>query len=131
MQLLSLRALWRGLRGKSLVFSLIFSMAVMGFSLAGLLRSPMRAIGLWWPLIFLLPIFFIGKTAKFERGLELRPEFRRICCFILIYGSILLSLGFWMYGRHLREAYADSFQPGPLYKEVIEVDLPRGPRGKR
>ena len=132
MQLFSLRALWRGLRGRSLVFSLIFAMAVMGFSLSGLLRSPMRAIGLWWPLIFLLPILLIGKTAKFERTFDLRPEFRRICCFILIYGSILLSLGFWVYGRHLRNAYAEiSIQPGPLYKEVIEVNLPRGPRGKR
>ena len=132
MQIFSLRALWRGLRGQSLVFSVVFAMAVMGFSLAGILRSPLRATGVWWPLIFIVPILLIGKTAKYERQLQLRPEFRRRACFILIYGSILLSIGFWLYGKNLHAAYQEkSIQPGPRYEETIEVDLPRGPRGKR
>ena len=119
------------MRGKSLVFSVVFAMAVMGFSLAGILRSPMRAIGLWWPLIFLLPILAIGKTAKVERKLALRPQFRRLCCYILIYGSILLSLGIWQYGKSLREVHAQKeIQPGPKFEEPDD-DLPRGPRHRR
>ena len=92
----------------------------------------MRAIGLWWPLIFILPIIAIGKGAKFEQKLELRPEFRRLCCLILIYGSILLSIGIWVYGSNIRDAYEEKgIRPGPKYEEVIEVDLPRGPRHRR
>lgn len=120
------------MRGKSLVFSVVFAMAVMGFSLAGILRSPMRAIGLWWPLIFLIPILAIGKTAKFERKLNLKPQFRRLCCYILIFGSILLSLGIWQYGKSLREVYAEkAIQPGPKFKVEEEDNLPRGPRNRR
>ena len=107
-------------------------MAIMGFSLAGFLRSPMRALGLWWPLIFILPIIAIGKGAKWERKLQLEPEFRRMCCLILIYGSLLLSIGIWVYGIGLRSAYEDNnIRPGPKYVETSEVELPRGPRGKR
>ena len=125
----SLRALWKGLRGQSLVFSVVFAFAVLGFSLAGLLRSPMRAIGLWGPLVFLLPLILVGWTARLEKRLELRVPFRRWCCYGLIFGSILLSLMLWAYQRHLRQAYAESIQPGPRFEEPARpADLPRGPR---
>lgn len=130
MQLISLRAFWKGLRGNSLVFSLVFAMAVMGFSLAGILRSPMRAFGLWGPLIFLLPLIAIGWAAKLERKLDLGDRFRRFCCLLLIAGSILLSVLLWRYEKTLEARYADSIVPGPRFEEPAEDRSPirRGPR---
>ena len=129
MDIFSLRALWKGLRGRSLTFSLVFAMALMGFSFAGLLRAPLRTIGLWGPLLFLLPLIATGLLARKEDKLPLKAPFKRLCSRILIYGSILLTLLIWRYGVWLREAYKDTFIPGPRYQEAPR-ESPRGPRGK-
>ncbi|HKJ89805.1 MAG TPA: hypothetical protein VJ960_01635, partial [Oceanipulchritudo sp.] len=97
MLLLSLRALWKGLKRNSLIFSLVFAMAVMGFSLAGLIRNPLRGFGFWWPLILILPFLVIGQAAKFEQRLRLRASVRRFCVLLLLGGSLLLSVLFWRY----------------------------------
>jgi hypothetical protein len=128
MPFLSLRALWKGLKGSSLVFSVVFAMAVLGFSLAGILRSPLKAIGLWWPLIFILPIIAIGWSAKFEQRLALEKNFKRLLCLILIVGSIVLSILLWWTRGFLEGRYADSFQPGPKFEQPRDERLPRGPR---
>ncbi|NDV62294.1 hypothetical protein G0Q06_07530 [Puniceicoccales bacterium CK1056] len=128
MPFLSLRALWKGLKGNSLVFSIVFAMALLGFSLAGILRSPLKAIGLWWPLIFILPVIAIGWSAKFEKGLKLEPSFKRLLCLILILGSVVLSILLWWTKGFLNDRYADSVQPGPKFEPPREETLPRGPR---
>ena len=130
MEFLSLRALWKGLKGNSLVFSVVFAMALMGFSLGGILRSPLKAIGLWWPLIFILPLIAIGWTARMERRLKLEKPFKRLLCLILILGSILLSVLLWWTRGFLDEQYADSIQPGPRFEEPKERERPRGPRNR-
>jgi hypothetical protein len=129
MTVFSFRALWKGLRGRSLIFSVVFAMAVMGFSFAGILRMPMRFIGLWAPLIIILPIIATGLLAKREQKLELRDEFKRACSYSLIFGSILLALLLWRYEAWLRDSLSDTFQKGPLYKEKAP-DRPRGPRNR-
>lgn len=126
---ISLRALWKGLRGRSLVFSVVFAMAVMGSSFAGLMRVPLRTIGIWGPLVFILPIVATALLAKKESKLKLEEDFKRICSYSLIFGSILLSLLLWQYRNLLEKIYSDSLVTGPLYKEQAP-DLPRGPRGK-
>lgn len=132
MFLFALRALWKGLKRNSLIFSLVFAMAVMGFSLAGLLRNPLRGFGLWWPLILILPFLVIGQAAKFEQRLRVRPSVRRFCVLLLLGGSLLLSVLFWRYEAALEARYADSFKPGPKFEEPKrEVTLPRGPRHRR
>ncbi|MEX0326400.1 MAG: hypothetical protein AB3N33_09970 [Puniceicoccaceae bacterium] len=127
---ISLRALWKGLRGRSLVFSIVFAMAVMGSSFAGLMRAPLRTIGIWGPLVFILPIVATALLDKQEAKLKLEPEFKRLCSYSLIFGSILLTLLLWNYREWQENAYADSVIKGPLFKEQ-GPDLPRGPRGKR
>ena len=118
------------MRGRSLTFSLVFAMALLGISFSGLLRAPLRTIGIWGPLIFLLPLLATGLLARREeRWLPLQPAFKRLCSRILIYGSILLTVLIWRYGVWLRAAYEDSFVPGPRYQEKTH-ELPRGPRGK-
>lgn len=123
---LSFRALWKGLRGKSLIFSIVFAMAVMGSSFAGLMRAPLHTVGIWGPFVFILPIVATGLLAKQERKLKIGDTFRRTCSYSLIFGSIALALLIWRYQNWLEERYADTFMKGPLYQEQRE--LPRGPR---
>lgn len=128
----SLRALWKAIRRSSLVFSLVFAMALLGFSLAGLLRSPLRAMGVWWPILFLGPFILIGWAAKLEARLKLSPTFRRRACLLLIFGSIGLSLVLWWYQRDRQAHYAvKAVQPGPRFEEKKRSpELPRGPRNR-
>jgi len=130
--LIALRALIKGLTGNSLLFSLVYALAVMGFSLAGLLRDPMRAVGLWGPLVFLLPLFLLGKVANWERQSGLDPRLRRTGALLLIVGSTVLALLLWRYERALEARHAGSFEPGPLFQAPVEEGprLPRGPRGR-
>jgi hypothetical protein len=134
MPFLSLRALWKGLKGNSLIFSLVFAMALMGFSLAGMLRLTLRELGLWWPLMLLLPFVVIGRLARLEARLRLRPRIRRACVLILIGGSISLTLALWRYESRLedrREASVES-RLGPKFVEPEnKPELPRGPRHRR
>lgn len=124
----SLRALWKGLKGRSLTFSVVFAMAVMGSSFAGLLRAPLRTIGIWGPLVLILPIVATALLAKQERKLNLGEGFRRTCSYSLIFGSILLALLLWRYQGWLDDRYAESLQTGPRFEEPREISLPRGPR---
>jgi hypothetical protein len=130
MEIIGLRALWKGLRGRSLTFSVVFAMAVLGSSFAGLLRAPLRTIGIWAPLVFLLPILATGLLARQERKLHLRDEFRCTLSYSLIFGSIALAILLWRYQSWLEAGYADSLQQGPLYEKRVPADTPRGPRGK-
>ena len=125
---LSLRALWKGLRGRSLTFSIIFAMAIMGSSFAGLLRAPLRTIGIWGPLVLLLPIIVTGLLAKHEHKLSLSVRFRQLCSYTLIFGSIVLAVLLWRYENRLEETYANSFEKGPLFKEEENPVRRRGPR---
>jgi len=127
----SLRALWKAVRRSSLVFSVVFALALFGFSLTGLLRSPLRALGLWWPLLFLGPFILIGWAAKLEARLQIGPVFRRRACLLLVFGSISLNLVLWWYQRELEATYAETFEPGPLFEEKKSPPaLRRGPRGR-
>lgn len=128
----SIRALWKGLRGRSLTFSLVFAMAVMGSSFAGLLRAPLRTIGIWGPLVLILPIVATGLLAKQESKLKMKMETRQLCAYAMIFGSILMAILLWQYESWLERKYADSVQHGPLFKEQENPLLERkGPRGKR
>ena len=128
---LSIRALWKGLRGKSLTFSVVFAMAVMGSSFGGLLRAPLQTIGIWAPLVVILPIVATGMLAKQENKLKIPDEMRRICSYALIFGAILLAIILWRYEVWLENKYADSVQFGPRFVEPEPVILKTGPRGKR
>ena len=129
MTVFSFRALWKGLRGRSLTFSIVFAMAVLGSSFAGILRMPLRIIGLWAPLIIILPIIATGLLAKQEQKLDLRDDFKRVCSYTLIFGSILMGLLLWRYEGWIHQSLSDTYEKGPLYKEKAPV-RPRGPRNR-
>lgn len=127
---LSLRALWKGLRGRSLTFSIVFALAVLGSSFGGLLRAPLRTIGLWAPLVLLLPIIATAFLARYEQRLKLEMRYRQWISYSLIFGSIALALLLWRYDQWLQSRYADTVQKGPLFKERMEPLKRLGPRGK-
>jgi hypothetical protein len=105
-------------------------MAVMGSSFAGLMRAPLKTIGIWAPLVFILPVVATGLLAKYEQKLKIETEIKRICSYSLIFGSILLALLLWKYEGFLKTRYADSVQKGPLFEEE-GPERPRGPRNRR
>ena len=120
------------LKVSSLTFSLVFALAVLGSSFGGLLRAPLRTIGIWGPLVLILPIVATGLLAKQERKLKMEMRTRQICSYTMIFGSILMAILLWQYESWLQRKYADSVQPGPLFKEQDNPLLERrGPRGKR
>ncbi|NBD37177.1 MAG: hypothetical protein GVY10_01240 [Verrucomicrobia bacterium] len=111
---LSLRALWKALRGNSLTFSLVFAVAVLGGSLA-----------------FLFSILLIGFLARREQKLPLRLRFKRLCSLLLIVGSLILGAIFWRYQAHLEKQYENSFVPGPKFEEPRRELPRRGPPHRR
>ncbi len=124
----NLRALWKGFRGNSITFSLIFAMAIMGFSLAGIMRDSLRSVGLWWPLVFLVPMVAVGWLAKNEHQLKIRKRTRTLATILLIAGSIWCSTMLGKYEQHLREQYSDTIELGPQYQEPEREPARRGPR---
>jgi hypothetical protein len=120
----------RGLRGKSLTFSLIFAMAALGFSFGGLMRNSFKEIGFWTPFAFILPLIITGLLAKNEHRLRLRESFQRLSAFLLIFGSIALAICLWRWEVWHEETYEKTFVAGPKYKEPAK-ETPRrrfGPR---
>lgn len=107
----------------------MFAMAMLGGSLAGLLRDPMRAIGLWGPVVFVLPFLVFGRLAKWEKGLALDVKVRRLGVGLLIGGSLLLALALWRYERAMEVRYAPTAVAGPaLDWPPEEAPRRRGPR---
>lgn len=132
MTIFPLRALWKGLRGRSLTFSVVFAMAVMGSSFAGLLRMPLKTIGIWGPLVLILPIVATGLLAKQEQRLPVSVSFKRSCSVLLIFGSVLLVALLGRYESWLEDRYADTVQVGERFRELGDQPVRRpGPRGRR
>jgi len=128
MNFFSLRALWKAIRGRSLLFALVFSMAVFGVSFAGLLREPMKALGLWLPVVWLAPVVLISWLAKKEDKLPVRPGFRLWTSLALVLGSLATVYALWRYERWFADAHP---KPERLFEEENEERrFPKGPRGK-
>lgn len=124
MNLFLLKPLLKALRGRSLTFSVIFASALMGASATALLRRSLSEIGLWLPVAWIGPMIIVGLLAKREEKLPLRPEFKRLVCYILVFGALTCSIGLWRYDLALKKKY-----PEPPAKELTILQR-RGPRGK-
>lgn len=103
-----LRLLWKGLSGRSVLFSLLFSMAVLGYSGAGFIREFFSLLGIPWWLVWLVPIFLIGALAKREEQWIPNENFRRG----LSIGMVVFSMCFG-YLLHSMEENAKQYDPPP------------------
>lgn len=119
-----LRLLWKGLTGRSIVFSLLFAMAVLGYSGAGFLREAFRSIPFvpWWA-VWVAPMILIGMLAKREDRWLPNITFRRVLSLAVVSFSVLFGL---LLARMESEARALD----PLAEQELSRPRQTGPRGK-
>jgi hypothetical protein len=114
----------KALKGTSLTWSLVVTIGLLGGSFAGLLRHSLHLIGLWMPLVFVLPLFATGWLAKREHRLPVSPLFRRNACWAMMTAGLALALAQWGYRYWL---FKDFPPDPPAVKQVVR----KGPAGKR
>lgn len=116
----NLRLLWKGLRGRSLVFSLLFATAVLGYSGAGFVREVFSFIGVPWWLVWLVPIFLIGAIAKKEEEWLPNEKYRKWVSYSVIAFSMAFGYLLWNMEKDARQ-----------YDEPKEKPRKTGPVSKR
>lgn len=84
--------LWRGLRGNSVTFALLFSFALLGLSLAHFVRSTLTKLGVHWLYVLIIPLFLFSWLAKREERWLPDERQRKLWARGLIGGSVLLAL---------------------------------------
>lgn len=118
--------LFRAVRARSLTFAVLFAVGLLGgFSITRWLRSSLASFGFWFPLVWLAPVFLCGWLARHESRLPLRPEFKRRCAFLLVFGALTLTALLWRYQREMSERFPDSEVERGTFHERR-----RGPRGR-
>lgn len=83
---------WRGLRGHSVTFSLLFASFLLGVSLSGGIQRLLALLGVHWLYVLILPIaLFAWLNAREPRWIPDEARRRRIAR-TLLFGSILLAI---------------------------------------
>ena len=84
--------LWRGLKGNSVTFALLFASVLLGASISGGFHHLLAAFGVHWLYVILIPIFLFSWLSKKE-PLWLPDEGKRkLWARSLIAGSIILAI---------------------------------------
>ena len=84
--------LWRGLRGNSVTFALLFASCLLGWSVAGALGRLLARLGVHWLYAFILPALFFLWLAKREERFIPEEKKRKLYARGLILGSIGVAL---------------------------------------
>ncbi|HEX2860906.1 MAG TPA: hypothetical protein VHN79_04670 [Lacunisphaera sp.] len=84
--------LWRGFKGKSVTFALLFACLVLGWSVTGSLWFFLRDLGVHWLFALLVPGLFFSWLAKREERLIPDEKQRKLWARGLIVASLLLAL---------------------------------------
>lgn len=84
--------LWKALRGRSVTFAALFALTLMGFSVLGWLYWGLRAVGIHWLLLLILPTVVIMVLAKKERIWMPDENERRKWARGLVFGSIIAAV---------------------------------------
>lgn len=83
---------WRGLRGHSVTFSLLFASFVLGVSISGGVKQLLASLGVHWLYVMILPVVFFtwmnGREAKWLPD----EKRRRVLARSLLFGSIVLAI---------------------------------------
>lgn len=84
--------LWRGLKGHSVTFSVLFASLVLGVSVAGGVGRLLASLGVHWLYVIILPgVFFGWLNRKESVWLPEADQRRRLARWILA-GSIVLAV---------------------------------------
>jgi hypothetical protein len=84
--------LWRGFRGNSVTFALLFACLVLGWSVTGSLWFFLRQHGVHWLFALVIPALLFGSLAKHENRIIPDEAKRKLWARGLIVGSVLLAL---------------------------------------
>ena len=88
----AIRWLWRGFKGNSVTFALLFACLVLGWSVTGSLWFFLRDMGVHWLFALVIPVLLFGWLAKREERIMPDEAKRKLWARGLIAGSILLAL---------------------------------------
>lgn len=84
--------LWRGFKGKSVTFALLFASCVLGWSIPGDVGHVLARLGVHWLYALILPALFFMWLAKREDRFIPDEAKRKLYARSLIAGSIVLAL---------------------------------------
>jgi hypothetical protein len=84
--------LWRGFKGNSVTFALLFSCLVLGWSVTGSIWFFLRSAGIHWLFALVLPALFFGWLAKQESRVIPDEAKRRLYARSLIVGSLVIAV---------------------------------------
>lgn len=87
--------MWKGITGRSIIFSLLFATAVLGYSGSGFISGAFKWIGVPWWLAWLIPLFLIGAVAKREDQWLPNEKFRRWLSLGIVIFSALFGFLLW------------------------------------
>lgn len=83
---------WRGLRGHSVTFSLLFASFVLGVSISGGVKKLLAVLGVHWLYVLILPVvFFTWLNGQEPKWLPDEQRRRRIAR-ALLFGSGVLAI---------------------------------------
>ena len=83
--------LWRGFRGRSVTFALLFATCVLGWPLSAQVNHLLTRLGVHWLYAMLLPAFFFMWLAKREDRIIADEAKRKLWARGLIAGSLVLA----------------------------------------
>jgi len=84
--------LWRGFKGNSVTFALLFASFLVGLSLSHWVKVALTKMGVHWLYVLILPVIFFTWLAKREDRIIPDETKRKLWARGLIIGSVLLSL---------------------------------------
>jgi ATP/ADP translocase len=84
--------LWRGFRGNSVTFALLFATFMLGWPLSGQANHLLTRLGVHWLYALILPAFFFMWLAKREDRIIPDEAKRKLYARGLIAGSITLAI---------------------------------------
>lgn len=92
--------LWRGLRGSSVTFALLFASLLAGFSLAHYVKLALTRLGVHWLYVLILPVLMFSWLAKHEERFLPEERQRKRWARGLIAGSLPLALAISSLRKH-------------------------------
>ena len=84
--------LWRGFKGKSVTFALLFASCILGLSLSHWVNVGLTRLGVHWLYAMILPaVFFMWLSKREDRFIPEEAK-RKLYARSLIAGSLVLAL---------------------------------------
>jgi ATP/ADP translocase len=84
--------LWRGFKGKSVTFALLFASCLLGWPISGQVGRLLARMGVHWLYVLILPGLFFMWLAKRESRLIPDEAKRQLYARSLIAGSIVIAI---------------------------------------